>query len=274
MMPDAPWLAGYREFLRSLGAEPFPPIRRLNEILPEAVVSGGGIPIRFRAAVELPGIEYERHIFETGEVSTRENDWHDLFNALAWCRWRRLKSAMNALHCRAGDKHQDGRRGARRDALTLLDESGALVVSAERELLQALAGHDWRRAFVGLRSAWEASACLVCGHALLDKLRSPYKAVTAHVLLLHGATADAPFAGEDFQQALDARLGDALLAGSVLETPADLSPLPLAGIPGWWRQHPQDEAFYADRAVFRASSGRRGLAPIRSAGRPGGPLLY
>ena len=29
--------------------------------------------------------------FATGEVPTRESDWHDFFNALAWCAWPRTK---------------------------------------------------------------------------------------------------------------------------------------------------------------------------------------
>ena len=29
-------------------------------------------------------IEYESRIAETGEIATRENNWHDLFNALVW----------------------------------------------------------------------------------------------------------------------------------------------------------------------------------------------
>jgi hypothetical protein len=77
-----PWLLGYGGFLDQLGAG-LPSIERLNGLLPDGVVSGGGMPVRFRAAREIPGIEYERHAFETGEVSTRANDWHDAFNALA-----------------------------------------------------------------------------------------------------------------------------------------------------------------------------------------------
>src|SRR5690349_17510328 len=50
-----------------------------------AVVSGGGHPLR---PVPPPGktllLDYETRCFLTGELETRENSWHDLFNALVW----------------------------------------------------------------------------------------------------------------------------------------------------------------------------------------------
>lgn len=46
--------------------------------------SGGGAPIRFvPPAGDAEG--YEARIFARGEVPTRAGDWHDFFNALAWC---------------------------------------------------------------------------------------------------------------------------------------------------------------------------------------------
>ena len=240
-----------------------PSVEQLNALLPDGVVSGGGAPIRFRAAEEIPGVEYERHVFETGEVSTRTNDWHDMFNALAWCRWPRLKAALNAAHYRSLDEARGGRRGARRDALTLLDESGALVVSGDRDLLGALAARDWQRAFVGLRDAWARTRCLLCGHALLQKLRAPYKAITAHTLLLQVDGGAAHEWRESFLQTLDAWLAAALAAGELCGSPADLSPLPLAGIPGWWAAGPQDAAFYADADVFRPAPAGHVTATVR-----------
>jgi hypothetical protein len=205
-------------------------------------------------------VDYERHVFETGEVPTRAGDWHDLFNALAWCRWPRLKAAMNALHYRHLEDGEGGRRGPVRDALTLLDESGALVVSGEPALLEALAGRCWYEAFVGLRGAWEQSRCLLCGHALLEKLRAPYKGITAHALLLLVDTPDVDGGDGRLLPRLDAAVAGALLDGCLDAGPAVLSPLPLAGIPGWWPA-PQDAEFYADRRVFRPP-------PVRSDWRP------
>ncbi|MDX1380811.1 MAG: DUF3025 domain-containing protein [Xanthomonadales bacterium] len=273
IIPDAPWLVGYANFLRGLG-DGHPSIAQLNALLPAGVVSGGGAAIRFRASEKIPGVEYERHVFETGEVSTRANEWHDVFNALAWCRWPRLKAALNAAHYRSLDEARGGRRGARRDALTLLDESGALVVSGDRGLLEALAARDWQRAFVARREAWAGSRCLLCGHALLQKLRAPYRAITAHALLLQVDRRAAGEWGESFLQTLDAWLAAALAAGGICGTPADLSPLPLAGIPGWWASGPQDAAFYANAAVFRSAPADHVTAPLWRVRPDADRLLY
>ena len=271
----SPWLHDYSELVDRLPGESFPDIAALNALLPAGAVSGGGAPLRFRAADELPGVDYERHVYETGEVSTRAGNWHDLYNALAWCRWPRLKAAMNARHYAHLGETRGGRRGPARDALTLLDESGALVVSAERALLAALAARDWRAAFLVHRDAWARSRCLLCGHALLEKLRAPYKAVTAHALLLRLDETDPGAAS--FPAWLDGRLADSLHAGGLCRAPADLSPLPLMGIPGWWSAAapegraggPQDAAFYADRQVFRPPRPAQAPAPVHELGARG-----
>jgi hypothetical protein len=265
------WL-GYRELLARLPGPGLPSAARLCRLLPPGAVSGSGRTLRFFPAAERPGVVYERHIYETGEVPTRAQDWHDLFNALVWCRLPRLKAAMNAQHCAQPDAARVGSRGPLRDALTLLDESGALVISSDRDLLQALAQRDWARAFHECRDVWATRARIVlCGHALLDKLRAPYKAMTAHALLLSGEPSPADQSLDEWFSRLDAVLARRLLAG-LCSRPADLSPLPLMGVPGWWSAGPQDEGFYADRAVFRAPPEEFRPAPlhelpdIRSAG--------
>jgi hypothetical protein len=208
-------------------------------------------------AAELPGVNYERHIFETGQVSTREHSWHDLFNALAWCRLPSLKAAMNALHYQNLDRKKEGGRGRLRDALTLLDESGVIVSGSNIDALNALARRDWKTAFITHRHSWGVDLqVLVCGHAILEKFLEPYKAVTAHALLLH--TPDLLSAEQ-----LDQGLGHALARAGWLSSPSGLSPLPLMGIPGWWADGAQDEDFYDDQGVFRPASGHKPLAPVR-----------
>jgi hypothetical protein len=257
---------GYRELIGGLDDTRFPNVACLNELLPPQAVSGGGAPLRFVAASALPGVAYERHIFETGQVPTREHNWHDLFNALAWCRWPLLKAALNAAHYRHLDAQspEPGRgRGPGRDALTLLDESGALVIARNRTVLQTLARRDWQPAFQLLRCAWQADVRVVlCGHALLEKYLEPYKSMTAHVLLLY---LDAPsLRGEAPLRQVDVALAERLSAGELGAAPAELSPLPLAGIPGWWSGAPQDAAFYADVAVFRAPPAALRPAPLHT----------
>ena len=79
-------------------------------------------------------LDYERGVAATGVVPTRENNWHDCFNALCWIRFPKLKRALNALHLAHADNGERGLRGALRDRATLLDESGALMLCADPEL--------------------------------------------------------------------------------------------------------------------------------------------
>jgi hypothetical protein len=261
---------GYRELIGRLDGPGFPDADCLTALLPAGTVSGGGAPLRFVAAGAVPGVAYERHIYETGQVPTRERNWHDLFNALAWCRWPLLKAAMNAAHYRQlgeqGPEHGSD-RGPGRDALTLLDESGALVIARNRNVLQTLARRDWQPAFQLLRCAWQTDVRVVlCGHALLEKSLAPYKAMTAHALLL---LLDAPSLRDEAPlQQVDAALADRLSADELCASPADLSPLPLAGVPGWWSASPQDAAFYADVAVFRPPPAELRPAPVHALENP------
>lgn len=258
-----PWWDDYRSLLNRFDEPAVPAPEQLNQLLPPGAVSGGNRPLSFVPARSIPGVDYERHIFETGEVSTREDNRHDLFNALAWCSLPKLKASMNALHhAHLGEQH-GGSRGPQRDALTLLDESGAIVISRERALLEALAARDWEQAFVRLHEAWAADTrVVICGHALLEKLLTPYQAITAHVLLIHIDSSSEYLCGKGLLARLDATLAAQLPRG-LCPSPADLSPLPLMGIPGWWPPGEQDAAFYADRAVFRPPRAGSAPAPIR-----------
>jgi hypothetical protein len=248
---EHPFWRGYRRLLDALPGAEFPRSEHLDTLLPQQAVSGSGARIRFVPAGRLAGVSYEQHIYETGEVSTREANWHDLFNALVWCRLPRLKSAMNTLHYRHLDDGPAGRRGSVRDALTLLDESGIIVASTNPAVLDALEARDWSLAFVAYREAWHHDLrVLICGHAVLEKFLQPYKSITAHAVFLH--TPRVPKTEE-----MDGQLARALLEDGLLRSTSDLSPLPLAGIPGWWPDGPQDADFYADRDVFRP-------APVRT----------
>ena len=247
---------GYRELIASLPGDSFPGTDDLGRLLPPGTASGNGLPIRFVPASLLPGVQYEQHIYETGEVSTRANSWHDLFNALAWCRLPKLKAAMNARHYKELNPERDGSRGKLRDALTLLDESGVIVTGSNPEVLQALVNRDWHAAFVTHRAAWRSQLrVFVCGHALLEKFLNPYKSMTAHALLLHATHLV-------LWEQLDKQLGASLGDRQFFDSPAGLSPLPLMGIPGWWQAGEQNDDFYDDRDVFRLAPASMTPAPI------------
>ena len=260
---NPPYWDGYRPFLKHFGGEALPDTEWLNDLLPADAESGGGHPLRFVPASEIPGVDYERHIYETGEVSTRAGNWHDLFNALVWCRLPRMKAALNALHYGQLDSAKQGRRGPLRDALTLLDESGVVVLTRDRDMLDALTERDWPRAFQGHRDAWQTGVrVVVCGHGLLEKFLQPYKSITAHALLCQAEFAASGEIGKYPLETADAALAQLLLEGALQTGPANLSPLPLMGIPGWWLFGAQDLAFYDDPSVFRAAHQGFTPAPI------------
>ncbi|MBT8047297.1 MAG: DUF3025 domain-containing protein [Xanthomonadales bacterium] len=249
--PDFPCWKGYSRLLAELPGSGFPDAESLNRLLPAGLVSANDAPIQFVPSESLPDVDYERHIFRAGEVSTRKHNWHDLFNALVWCRFPQLKVTMNALHFDQLQREKPGRRGKLRDALTLLDESGVIVAGSDMSLLTALASRDWQSAFVAQRSGWaEAVQVFVCGHAILEKFLSPYKSITAHALLVY---CSAPPALHDLDRMLAALVSDP----GVFSSTADLSPLPLMGIPGWWPRGGQNQDFYDDADVFRTLSGRK-----------------
>ncbi|MCM2252387.1 MAG: DUF3025 domain-containing protein [Ramlibacter sp.] len=242
--PRQPWFAPYAPWL-ALGQQAIAQGSDVAAALSDlARQAPAGIPA-FVAASALPaGQAYEAFVARTGCVPTRDN-LHDFFNGLVWLRFPRAKRRINELQ--SAQIARDGvgpRRGAVRDALTLFDENGALL-AAPPALWQALRARDWRRLFVDGRPLWTQARLVVFGHALLEKLVSPRKDLTAHVWRANAASA--PPAG------LDGWLADELGAGRLAEKP--FTPLPLLGIPGWWPGN-QDVSFYDDALVFRPA-GRR-----------------
>ncbi|TWG83941.1 Protein of unknown function (DUF3025) [Cupriavidus gilardii J11] len=213
-----------------------------------AIPGATGQPLRFVPQQALPpGLPYESHIHDRAEVPTRDN-LHDFFNGLIWLHFPQAKAALNRLQ--AGAIRQQGIgavRGPLRDAATLFDENAVLFIHAHGDCEQWLRDFRWQQLFVSHRAAWGEQCTVVpFGHALLEKLVSPYKAVTAHAWPIVG----------DPQQATPARL-DVPLAGTL--SPDRLSarafaPLPVLGIPGWCDANAMP-GFYDDPAVFRA--GRR-----------------
>src|SRR6185437_1009773 len=60
----------------------------------DGIVTMRGHPVRFVAPHPPQGgarANYESRIADTGEVQTRAENWHDLFNALAWIAYPKAK---------------------------------------------------------------------------------------------------------------------------------------------------------------------------------------
>jgi hypothetical protein len=197
----------------------------------------------FVPQLDLPaGQAYEAHIFQTGTVPTRDN-LHDFFNGLVWLAFPETKRRLNELQ--AAEIARNGiasTRGPVRDALTLFDENGA-VLDAPAALWKALAARDWQSLFGTQRALWSESRLIVFGHALLEKLTTPRKAITAHLLLLP------PSSNGGGPQALDDRaLARGLDADYLAQKP--FVPLPVLGVPGWCADNAAAD-FYDDPKVFR-----------------------
>ena len=213
-----------------------------------------GLPLQFIAQEALPeGTAYEAHISATGLVPTREN-LHDFFNALVWLTFPKIKRQLNALQSAQIATLGIGKsRGPARDAATIFDENAALLVVedsvAGRSLLENLRQHQWQAAFIGQAALFGSQAEVWSfGHALMEKLVKPYKAITAHTWVVW---ADAEFFTLEWNARrawLDTQVAEKLCTHDL--TTADYTPLPVLGIPGWWPE--QDAAFYADTDVFRA----------------------
>ena len=194
---------------------------------------------------DLPaGVAYEQHIFDTARVPTRDN-LHDFFNGLIWLTFPLTKRRLNRLQ--AEQIAQSGIapvRGPVRDALTLFDENAALLQAPE-PIWQALLARDWPRLFLDLRPRWAEARLLLFGHALLEKLVTPYKSITAHVYRV-----PVPNELADDLAGWDAWLAARLSASGLASKP--FTPLPVLGVPGWWAAN-QDPAFYQDSSEFRAA---------------------
>lgn len=203
--------------------------------------------LRFVAQDALsPGAAYEAFIDEQQRIPTRNNA-HDFFNGLCWLRFPKTKRRLNRLQAQAIQAHGiQAQRGALRDAITLMDENAVLLCAPEL-VWQTLQAKDWQSLFGQHREVWQHVHVNVFGHALLEKLLTPYKGITGHVLCL-----PMPESLITQAQASDAALDDWLSSHTTAEwlQTKPFTPLPILGVPGWWTGN-ENPDFYADKKVFR-----------------------
>jgi hypothetical protein len=209
--------------------------------------------VSFRPApsATLPALAYERRIATTGEVATRPGNLHDACNALAWLAFPMTKAALNAIHTAATVADTGNGRDRRRDAATLLDESGMIVACADAELHELWRTHQWRAAFWDRRVAVaERMRAVVIGHGLLAKLAAPFRGITARVLVLALDGAALPADPALVAPVLDAAAAAAIDAGRLAFAPEELLALPIAALPGW-DMEASGARLFDDTAVFR-----------------------
>lgn len=223
------------------GIDQIPAIGALNRV---AELAGLALPdgtlVRFETAParRTPALRYEQRIAEEGVVEFREGSAHDFANALVWFAFPLTKAALNAVHVRDGRETTANGRSRARDAATLVDEAGMIFVCRDAELITLLRAWQWRALFWERRDAVARRvAVLLIGHGLLDKLRAPFRALTAQAIVVDTTPDNA----------------DAAAASQVRAPefcPHRLLPLPVAALPGWdWEGI--GERLFDDRAVFR-----------------------
>jgi hypothetical protein len=243
---STPPFAHLSPWVRRLAGPDWPDLGRLDELAEQACLANAhGLPVRFRTQRQRCGQrEYEAGILASGIVPTRERNWHDLLNALAWLAFPRTKATLNALHCRHLAPGMP--RGPASDAATLFDESGLVLVGGDATLAGLLATRRWREAFVDGRTVWSQTRAYLIGHAVLEKLLRPWPGITAKCLFI--AAPQPPDAGPP-PAWLDEAIADIWRSGGITR-PADLFPMPVLGIPGWWQGN-QSAVFYDDPDIFR-----------------------
>ena len=202
----------------------------------DALNAARGVGVRFVEQAALPDDEpYESFIARTASVPTRDN-LHDLFNGLIWLSYPQAKRRLNLIHAEEITARGSvaGARGPLRDALTLFDENAA-ILQAPAALVAALRARNWQALFIDHRPQWASARLALFGHALLEKLMQPRKAITAHVWLVEELT--------------DEAIASSLTVERLVAK--DFLPLPVLGVPGWWPAN-ASPSFYNDADVFRA----------------------
>lgn len=244
---SAPWLAPYRDVGKVDSHGSFN-VATYNDAEPrpvyELLASLGTAPVNFVPQSRLPeGMAYEKFIFDSKQCPTRDG-LHDFFNGLCWLQFPKTKTRLNQLQAEQIE-HLGSvtSRGPVRDALTVFDENAAFLF-APPELWQALVAKDWQRLFITLRPLWTKATLVLFGHALLEKLVNPRKAITAHVYVYN---IPADFHAMQLSD-IDALIAADLMAEKLAHKP--FAPIPVLGVPGWWAANAV-ESFYDDQTVFR-----------------------
>jgi hypothetical protein len=245
-------LCGWRDYGAWMQGARWPSIDELNAVRPV------GQRERFVAqTLELlkDGLHYEQRIAERGEIATREANWHDLFNAMAWLRYPMLKRALNARQMADIALMGTQERSRAQYALTHFDEAGVIVTLRDRTLLDLWDAHDWYGLFWRERAAWQDGHATLhlFGHALLEHALTPGKLLVGKAL--------ACLAMDDGGDAV-AECAQGIAAGRLLCDPLELRPFPLAGLPGW---HPESdmETFHRHTPCYQPRrEGRKYPAPL------------
>ncbi|UCH48244.1 MAG: DUF3025 domain-containing protein [Betaproteobacteria bacterium] len=258
---QSPMFAPLAGVASRLPATAWPDVGALNALCDELsgrVVNSNGDVICFVPQTGKPiSFEegFEPRAFLKGEVMVRPENWHDLFNALVWMTFPRTKAVINARHYSLMQGQSYRQRSPAGDALTLFDEDGVVVLSSSKQLLELLREFQWKELFRAHRHAVKTEMrFLLFGHAMYEKALNPFVGMTAKSILLHVPDVMLKRQGAAVNDAVDLRLADYVADASHLTHGKSLSPLPVLGVPGWWRQN-ETASFYDDVSYFRPGRG-------------------
>ena len=239
------WLAPWR-ILGQQGANWVDESASCAEALNQLAKSSGFDAVCFvDQSMLAQGQAYEAFIYSTKQVPTR-NGLHDYFNGLCWLHFPQTKLQLNRLQAeQIALQGVAPVRGLVRDALTVFDENAALI-QAPDAIWNALHNKNWTELFGNLRPVWSQVKLILFGHALLEKLVQPRKAITAHVYRVPQGLVGV--------QELDNWLAADLSAPKLAHKP--FAHLPVLGVPGWCEEN-QNTIFYDDENVFRLPKNRK-----------------
>jgi hypothetical protein len=197
------------------------------------------------------GRYYEDFIAQSQQIPVRANNWHDLFGALIWCLFPKSKQLMNQLHMAQIQQFGSKDRTKVRHKLTLLDECGVLlcVRPSQRFVLDLLRDHQWLDAFYQHKEQWEKLNVLIFGHANYEMATKPFIGLTGKLWCIELPEQTQIPEGIKGYNFVDELLVKQLVQAELLLDNQQLSPLPLLGVPGWYKE--QEAAFYADTSYFR-----------------------
>ncbi len=190
-------------------------------------------------------LHYELRIAKHGDIATRSENWHDLFNAFIWLRFPNIKAALNARQCQDIARVGLKQRTRSQCALTHFDEAGAVIRLSDSALLKHWDAHDWPAFFAAWQPAYEdgTAQLWLFGHSIFEHTLNPDIALVAKALVFihQEPISDA---------SMDVFLADHISTQQCLMDPQELRPIPLSGIAHWHALYGQAD-FYQQVPCFR-----------------------
>lgn len=220
-----------------VGAD-WPDVQHLNHLW-QAPINSQGLNYRFVAQESISDQQhYEQRIFDQAIISTRSQNWHDLFNAMIWMKFPKIKAALNARQVQDIAESGSKQRTRSQCAMTHFDEAGAIIRLADSEMLGFWNEHDWPAFFGAWPHVAEAGGIQVWlfGHSIYEHALNPDIALVAKAIVL-----DSKQSIKDLD--IDQWLALRIIDQHCLMDPQELRPIPLSGIPFWHPWYGQSNFF-------------------------------